>query len=80
MKDITVTYLINEEEYERLEKITAEYKKQGLDLTPEKMFNGIMTAGSKFDKDAKFNFHEWKLGLKETYIPAHLSKSEEERE
>jgi hypothetical protein len=33
MNDITVTYFINDEEYERLEKITAEYKKQGLGRT-----------------------------------------------
>lgn len=66
---ITVEYLVEDDEYERLNRITEEYKKQGLDkdFTPEKMFQAIMTTGSKYDKDEKFKFHEWKTGLREDY-------------
>ncbi len=66
---ITVEYLVEDDEYERLKRITEEYKKQGLDndFTPEKMFQSIMMTGSKYDKDEKFKFHEWKLGLREDY-------------
>lgn len=69
MMFITVEYLVESEEYERLEWITEEYKKQGLDkdFTPEKMFEAIMTTGSKHDIDEKFKFHEWRAGLREDY-------------
>jgi hypothetical protein len=52
---------------ERLQKITEEYKKLGLDLAYEKQFEGIMCCGSRDDIDTKFKFHEWKLGLREDY-------------
>jgi hypothetical protein len=66
---INVEYLIEDNEYDRLQLITEEYKKQGLDadFTPEKMFCSIMRTGSKYDKDEKFKFHEWKLGLREDW-------------
>ena len=67
MQEITVKYLLTDEEVERLQKITEEYKKLGLDLPPEKQFGNIMCCGSKFDIDSKFKFHEWKLGLREDY-------------
>lgn len=67
MQEITVKYLLNDEEMERLQKITEEYKKKGLDLPPEKQFEGIMCCGAKYDIDSKFKFHEWKLGLREDY-------------
>ena len=65
---ISVEYLIEDEEYERLKQITNGYKKQGLEgFTPERMFESIMITGSKYDKDDKFKFHEWKLGLREDW-------------
>ena len=65
---ISVEYRIEDEEYERLKCITDGYTKQGLKwFTPEQMFHSIMITGSKYDKDDKFKFHEWKLGLRETY-------------
>ena len=67
MQEITVKYLINDEEVERLQKITEEYRKKGLDLSFEKQFEGIMRCGAKYDIDSKFKFHEWKLGLKEDF-------------
>lgn len=67
MQEITVKYLLTDEEVERLKKITEEYKKQGLDLTPEKQFENIMFAGSKYDIDKKFKLHEFSLGLREDY-------------
>ena len=67
MQEITVKYLLNDEEVKRLQKITEEYKKKGLDLSPEKQFDAIMCCGSKSDIDSKFKFHEWKLGLREDF-------------
>lgn len=68
MKEIKVNYLINDEEYERLSKITEEYKKQGLDTTPERMFELIMTLGCIYNIDEKFKYHEWQLGLRENFL------------
>ena len=67
MQEITVKYLLTDEEVKRLQKITEECKKQGLDLTPEKQFENIMFAGSKYDIDKKFKLHELALGLREDY-------------
>ena len=69
MRYIKVEYMIEDDVYERLECITEEYKKQGLDadFTPEKMFASIMCTGSKYDIEEKFKFHEWKAGLREDY-------------
>lgn len=67
MREITVSYLILDEDEERLNRITEEYKKQGLSLSEDKMFEGIMRCGSKYDVDSKLKFHEWKLGLREDY-------------
>ena len=67
MREITVNYLILDEDEERLKRITEEYKKQGLNLSEDKMFEGIMCYGSKYDVDSKFKFHECKLGFREDY-------------
>ena len=67
MREITVSYLILDEDEERLNRITEEYKKQGLSLSEDKMFEGIIRCGSKYDVDSKLKFHEWKLGLREDY-------------
>lgn len=67
MQEITVKYLLTDEEVERLKKITEEYKKQGLNVTKEKEFEFIMCLGSSYDIDSKFKFHEWKLGLREDF-------------
>lgn len=67
MQEMTVKYLLNDEEVERLRKITEECKKQGLDLSPEKQFENIMFAGSKYDIDNKFKLHEFSLGLRKDY-------------
>ena len=67
MREITVKYLILDEDEERLQKITEEYKKQGLNLSEDKMFEAIMCLGSYHDIDSKLKFHEWKLGLREDY-------------
>ena len=58
MRDITVKYLLQDEEEDRLRKITELYKEQGLDLSEDKMFETIMCTGSKFDIDKKFKFYE----------------------
>ena len=67
MRDIIVKYTLKDEHEERLKRITEEYKKQGLNLSEDKMFESIMLIGSKHDIDAKLKFHEWKLGLREDY-------------
>ena len=67
MRDIIVKYTLLDEDEERLKKITEEYKKQGLNLSEDKMFEGIMCCGSKYDVDSKLKFHELKLGLREDY-------------
>ena len=67
MREITVNYLLLDDEEERLKRITEEYKKQGLNLSEDKMFEGIMCCGSKHDVDSKLKFHEWKLGFREDY-------------
>jgi len=64
MREISVNYILFDENEERLRKITEEYKKQGLDLSEDKMFEAIMFYGSKHDIDNKFKFDERKLGLR----------------
>ena len=64
MKQITVTYLLSDEELERLERIVEAYKEQkGLDSTPCRLFEGIMLCGAKYDIDKKFSTHEEILSL-----------------
>lgn len=63
MQEITVTYLLNQKEIERLKRITKEYKKKGLDLSIEKQFENIMCYGCKYDIDNRFKFHEEMLGI-----------------
>ena len=65
MREINVTYLLSDEDEERLKKITEEYKKQGLDITEDEMFDGIMFCGAMCDIDKKFKLHESQLGLRE---------------
>lgn len=67
MQEIVVRYLLTDEEMGRLQKITEEYKKLGLDLTYDKQFEGIMCCGAKYDIDSKLKFHERKLGLREDF-------------
>lgn len=64
MRTISVNYLITDEEYARLVKITEGYKEQGVDCTPEKQFEFIMCMGSKYNIDNKFSYHERILGIK----------------
>lgn len=64
---INVSYMIEDDEYERIVAISDGYKKQGLVMAPEKMFETMMRTGSKYDKDDKLKLHEWKLGLRDSY-------------
>ena len=68
MRVISVSYHLSDEDEQRLEKITEEYKKQGLDLTPDRMFGSIMCCGGTHDIDSKFRFYEWKFGLRKDII------------
>lgn len=67
MREITMKFMISDEDEQRLKKITELYKAQGLNLSEDKMFESIMFTGSKYDVDKKFRFHECKLGLRENY-------------
>ena len=66
MREISVTYLLLDEDEQRLEKLTEEYKKKGLDSTSEKLFGTIMRMGAGADIEQRLKFHEWKLGLRES--------------
>ena len=67
MRDITVKFMLSDEDEQRLHKITELYNQQGLILSEDRMFESIMFTGSKYDVDKKFRFHEWKLGLRENF-------------
>lgn len=67
MRDIIVTFMLSDEDEQRLQKITELYRQQGLDLSEDKMFESIMFTGSRYDIDKRFRFHEWKLGLRERF-------------
>lgn len=62
-----VEFILSDEDEQRLRKITELYRQQGLDLSEDKMFESIMFTGSKYDINKKFQFHEWKLGLRENF-------------
>lgn len=63
MRKIEVSYLLNEEQEQRLKEITKRYESLNLRLTEEKMFEFIMLTGSDFDINNKLQFHECKLGI-----------------
>ena len=65
MRDVIVSYLLMDEDEQRLKRITEEYKKRGLNLSEDKQFESIMCCGCKYDIDNKFKFHERRLGLRE---------------
>ena len=65
MREVSVTYLLSDEQEQRLRRITEEYKKQGLDLSPDQQFNGIMAYGSDNDINRRFAIHEQQLGIRE---------------
>ena len=60
---LSVEYMLDQEEVERLKKIVGVYQKQGLNLDMEEQFEMIMKIGSKKDIDEKFKFHEHVLGI-----------------
>lgn len=53
MKEISVSYLLDDSGVEGLKAISDAYKGKGLDLSLEDQFSGIMRCGSKFDIDKK---------------------------
>lgn len=61
MREITVKYILSDEEENRLRKITEAYRKQGLNKSEDKMFESIMTTGSESDIGRKFEYHEQQL-------------------
>lgn len=71
MKEITVKYLISDEEEDRLKKLLPtfqSYKNDNgeypfRDWTIDNVFDAVMTQGSKYDINKKLAFIEWKQGL-----------------
>lgn len=63
MKEITVPYMVSDENEERLKKITEKYRERGLNFSEEEMFKNIMFAGSMYDIDEKLKEHELLLGI-----------------
>lgn len=68
MKEIQVTYLLDEEQEARLKKITEACQKRTIKNTEEQQFEVIMTLGCKWDIDDKLSFYEFQLGLRENFI------------
>lgn len=64
MKEITVQYLISDENEQRLQKITDKYKEHGLVSTPERVFQSIMLVACEYDIDQKFKLVEETFGLR----------------
>lgn len=58
MKEMKVSYLITDDQYERLEAITEAYKIKGLNTTPERMFEGVMLMGCERSIDDRLKYHE----------------------
>ena len=65
MREIKVTYLLSDNQVKILTRITEEYRKQSLNLTLDKQFEGIMTYGSDEDINRRFTMHERLLGITE---------------
>ncbi len=63
MREITVTYILTDEEESRLKKITEACRKQGLNKSEDEMFASIMDYGSEYDIGQKFRYHELSLGI-----------------
>ena len=63
MREITVKYLLTDEDENRLKKITEAYRKQGLNESEDEMFASIMDHGSTYDIGQKLRYHELSLGI-----------------
>ncbi len=62
-KEISVSYLLDDEEYSRLKKISDNLKETGVidDSTPEKIFELIMTLGWALNLNDKLSFFERRM-------------------
>lgn len=59
IKEMSVEYLITDEQAERLEKLVEAYAKKGLkNTTPEKVFQLIMITGASHEIDKKLSMEE----------------------
>ena len=63
MKKVEVSYLLTEEQEQRIKKITKGYESLNLRLTDEKVFEYIMLLGCDSDIQNRLHFHECKLGI-----------------
>ena len=56
--EMTVKYILDDEEFHRLEKCSEVYNSKGYDTTPEMVFSMIMQMGSKYSIDNALKFAE----------------------
>ena len=61
MKELTVVYYVDDKEYARLEQLAENYRKQGTDLEPERLFQYLMTTGFYPDLRDRLACEERKL-------------------
>lgn len=66
---INVEYYLDDADFERLSRITDQLKKNELNdcITPDMLFEYIMTNNAKYEVDKKFKMEEWKLGLRDEF-------------
>lgn len=58
MREMAITYLLDEEQLERLERIAGKYNAAGIEITPEGIFSMIMQGGSRREIDDKLSISE----------------------
>lgn len=63
MREMAITYLLDEEQLERLERIAGKYNAAGIEITPEGIFSMIMQGGSRREIDDKLSISERTIHL-----------------
>ena len=63
MREMAITYLLDEEQLERLERIAGKYNAAGIEITPEGIFSMIMQGGSRREIDDKLSISERTISL-----------------
>lgn len=62
-KEITVNYLLTDEQLQRLQKITKFYQSQRPDISEDDVFRYIMLTGCMLDIEEKFSEYEQLIEL-----------------
>ena len=69
MKEISVTYLLDDKQAERLEGLAEKYNDAGMEMSAERVFCMMMQAGSSLEIDDKLSINEQTAPL---YIKKYL--------